>query len=98
MLAIYKAKCDAEGNYADAKRIWDKFEEIQAKEIKDKLDALTLAHSEELKAVEEAHKVQFNESLESWNTYIQKYEDSSDEIQKSLKVITLQGKAEQRNC
>jgi hypothetical protein len=87
MLAIYKAKFDAESNYADAKRIWDKFEETQAKEIKDKLGALTLAQKEELKAVEEAHKVQFNESIESWNTYIQKYEDSSNEIRNSLNVI-----------
>ena len=87
MLAIYKAKCDAEGNYADAKRIWDKFEKIQEDEIKSRLDKLTLAQSEEIKAVKEAHKIQLSESIESWDAFILKYAESSNSILKSLEVI-----------
>ena len=41
----------------------------------------------EIRAVEEAHKIQYNESLETWEKYMHSYEDASIKILQGLKVF-----------
>ena len=86
MLTEFKLKAEAEGNYTDAKKSRDKYEELQSNEIQRHLENLKQSQEEELKSIEEEHKTQFNEYCESWDRFMQEYEASSVKTLEMIKV------------
>jgi hypothetical protein len=86
MLTDFKIKSEGEGNYADAKKSRDKYEELQNEEIRRHLDNLKMSQEQELKSIEEEHKSQFNEYCESWDRFMQEYEASSVKTLEMIKV------------
>ena len=86
MLTEFKLKAESEGNYTDAKKSRDKYEELQNNEIQRHLENLKQSQEEELKSIEEEHKTQFNEYCESWDRFMQEYEASSVKTLEMIKV------------
>jgi len=87
MLTDYKIKAESEGNYSEAKKSRDKYEDLQDKEIERHLENLKLSQEQELQAIEEEHKHQFNEYTEAWDRFMQEYEASSVKTLEMLKVF-----------
>lgn len=74
MLDEYRVKCEEEGNYAEAKKASQKYEELKKKETVRQLQSVRQAQEQELQDIEEAQNSQLSEFSKAWDEYMTDYE------------------------
>ena len=74
LLEEYRRKCEAEGNYAEAKKAKLKFDELMRKETIRQKNNIRSAQEQELQNIEQAQKAQFLEFSQAWDNYMSDYE------------------------
>ncbi len=82
----YREKCVSEGNYNEANKAKQKYDELKRKETTRQINILKAAQEHELNAIQEAQKAQFMEFSQAWDKYMQEYETTALKSIDSLKV------------
>lgn len=74
LLEDYRAKCEGEGKYAEARKARIKYEELLRKETIRQKNNIRIAQEQELQSIENAQKSQFLEFSQAWDNYMSDYE------------------------
>lgn len=74
LLEDYRAKCESEGKYAEARKWRIKYEELLRKETIRQKNNIRIAQEQELQSIENAQKAQFLEFSQAWDNYMSDYE------------------------
>ena len=85
MLEEYRLKCEQEGNYVEAKRAGQKYDELRKKETLRQLNMMKARQEEKLKQIEEAQQRQMEEFSSSWDSYLSEYESTAYQSLQKLK-------------
>ena len=90
MLEDYRVKCENEGNYVEAKKARQKYEELRKKETLRQLNLMRIKQQESLRMVDEAQQKQLEEFSKSWDSYLAEYEATAYQSLQKLKEKHLQ--------
>ncbi|CAI2369820.1 unnamed protein product [Moneuplotes crassus] len=74
LLEDYRAKCESEGKYAEARKCRIKYEELLRKETIRQKNNIRISQEQELQSIENAQKAQFLEFSQAWDNYMSDYE------------------------
>lgn len=77
----------SEGNYNDANKAKQKYDELKRKETIRQINILKSSQEQELNAIQEAQKAQFLEFSQAWDNYMQEYEITALKSIDNLKVF-----------
>lgn len=85
LLEEYRLKCQAEGNYPEAKKAQLKYEELKKKETVRQLQQTRETQEKELESLENAQKQQLEEFNKAWDSYMSEYEATAYKSLEKLK-------------
>ena len=86
LLEEYRRKCEEEGNYGEAQKAREKYEELKRKETIRQLNNIKACQEHEIQSIEEAQKQQFIEFSQAWDKYMSDYEETAYKSLEKLKV------------
>ena len=86
MLNDFKKRMNDEKKYGEARKVLEKMEEIKKNELERQKAYINFKQREELRNMETAQRENFNTFRQSWDDYIRKYEENSDDTIKKIKV------------
>jgi hypothetical protein len=85
LLEEYRLKCQAEGNYSEAKKAQLKYDELKKKETFRQLQQTRESQEKELQSLEEAQNTQLEEFNKAWDSYMAEYEATAYKSLEKLK-------------
>ena len=85
LLEEYRLKCQAEGNYPEAKKAQLKYDELKKKETFRQLQQTRESQEKELQSLEEAQNTQLEEFNKAWDSYMAEYEATAYKSLEKLK-------------
>jgi hypothetical protein len=81
----YRKKCEEKGDYSEAKKAKQKFEELRRKEIGRQMELIRATQLKEAENIEQAQKDQFVEFSQAWDNYMADYEATAYKSLEKLK-------------
>lgn len=90
LLEEYRAKCESEGNYNEAKKAQLKYDELKKKETIRQLQQMRESQEKELHSLEEAQNTQLEDFNKAWDGYMAEYEATAYKSLEKLKEKHIQ--------